>query len=450
MAREMTRTTVSGGFDAVGTVDAPPAETAAGGTGAAGGDLPALVEVRVVRGEPRRAVELDGLRAVAVLGIVAYHVIVLLPATWHIAYPLVLRFDVALELFFMISGYLIYGPFARSHIQGRSAPRLRDYLVRRAVRIYPAYLVAVLGMVALGWAHFDDGAQMVQHLTLTQGYFPRGEGLLVEPAGLGQSWTLVVEVSFYLFVPLWSWAVRGLARGHDALGAEVAGIAVLVTVGTVAAGQASYGPLPSPFCVLPPHLVSLGWGMLLAVVTARGAFRPSRPAWLGRPARVPTTELCWIAAAAALVLLASRIDMFPDEPPELLLGQAVNFLAAALMVTPVVLGAATMGLVPRLLGWRPVVTVGIVSYGIYLWHLDLLLELPGAWETEPVAPAPGGMAVNVAVAVALGLASFHLVEQPLMTRAGRALAARRRPATTTSTAAAAPATPAAPAVAATS
>lgn len=429
---EQTETGVVGGGPG-----APPVTSTASGVGVA--ELPALVAVEVARGPAaatttaaatkaggeRRDVEIDGLRAVAVLGIVLYHAAFLLPVTWPHAYPLVLRFDVGVQLFFMISGYLIYGPFVRAHVGGRPTPRVRDYLVRRAVRIYPAYLVAVGGLSLLGWIHFADGAQVIQHLTLTQGYFPRAETSLMFPPGIGPAWTLVIEVSFYLFVPVWAWAVRsaGRGRGRDARRAELAGVGLLIAVGVVAAYHASYAPLPRPIGVLPPHLASLGWGMLLAVLTADGRFAAR---WRSRPARLPTTELCWVGAAMAAVTLSYFLDAFTKRPTELMALQAVHFLVAALVVTPVVVRAASMGLVTGLLRWRPMVAIGIVSYGIYLWHLDVMLQFPGGWAPEPYWPAVGGMTVKVVVAVVLGVASFRLVESPLMATAARRLRERRR------------------------
>ncbi|HMG41488.1 MAG TPA: acyltransferase [Acidimicrobiales bacterium] len=400
-----------------------------GGAGALGNetitaDLPRLaaVEVRLPAvaavDTGTRAVGLDGLRALAVLGIVVYHGVFLLPATWHVAYPLAQHLDAAVEVFFVLSGYLIYGPFARAHVRGRPPPRLRGYLLRRAVRIYPAYLVAVGGLLLFGWIHFDDTAQLVQHLTLTQGYFPRDDASLFLPAGLGQSWTLVVEVSFYAFVPAWAWAMRRLARagGLDGRRQELAGVAVLLAAGTAAAVIAAENPLPVPFAVLPPHLVGLGWGMLLAVVTVDG-----RPAWLQRrrPARVPTTELCWIGACATLVVLSYLQQGFDYEPGDMLVRHALKLLAAALLVTPVVLGGATVGLVPRLLSWRPLVTVGVVSYGIYLWHLDVLADLPGPWHEGSPTSSAVAMGARAAVALAFGAASFYVLERPLMKWAGR-------------------------------
>ena len=162
--------------------------------------------------------------------------------------------------------------------------------------------------------------------------------------------------------------------------------------------------------------------MLLAVATAHGDWRTAaRPAWLPRRPRVPTTEWCWLAAWGLLAVASTRLVAVTDDPADLLVHQAVNRLAAVLLVTPVVLGAAGVGLVARVLTWRPIVVLGLLSYGAYLWHLDVLVDLPGPWVAHPFGPAVGGMLVKLAAAVALGAVSYAVVEQPFMRGAARAV-----------------------------
>lgn len=451
--------------EAVPTSVTPPAVGAAAGTGTAAGDV--------------RNLELDGLRALAVACMVVFHAFFLLPVTWSWAYPWLLRFDMSVEVFFMLSGFLIYGPYGRAHIRGAAPPRLGRYALRRVVRIYPAYWVAVGTMLALGWVRFGDGAEVLQHLTLTQGYFPRTHSHFVFSSGLGQGWTLVVEVSFYAFVPLWAWAMRRLAgTGRvDPFRQEVAGALVLFAAGVVAAALVAARPLPVPFGVLPTHLTSLSWGMLLAIVATRWSGPPAapeadpEPAWVaaegdvahlsvspelaGVLGAVPTsvstavptagpaparrgwpavpgwlrrsaTEVSWLAAWGVMALGSLRLDELSAEPGHLRLLQVVNFAAGALLVTPVLLGAPGRGWVRGLLTWRPVVFLGVVSYGVYLWHLDVFVDLPGPWEPEPTGPGLAGMAAKAVVALAAGVASFHLLERPLMRWADRRT--RRAPA----------------------
>jgi peptidoglycan/LPS O-acetylase OafA/YrhL len=399
-----------------------------GGDGDGDGHL-VLASLRKVEAGRRREVELDGLRALALLAMMLYHGYFLMPGTWDVAWPWALRFDLSIEVFFVLSGYLIYGPFGRAHARGERPPGVGAHLLRRATRVYPAYWATVALMALLGWTYFLDRGQALAHLGLVQGYFPRDDHAILLPPGLGQSWTLVVEVSFYGFVPLWAWAMRRVASAARAVPrhVEVVGAVTVVLAGVAATLASAGGPLPPPLGVLPKHLTSLGWGMLLAVATTRGDLRTARPAWLrsrGRP-RVPTTELCWVAAWGVTAVAAYLVPVISDDPGDLLVAQAANGLAAVLLVTPVVLGAATLGWVGRLLTWRPVVWLGLVSYGAYLWHLDLLSELPGPWVQAPFWPATGGMLVRLAAAVAAGAASWYLLERPLMRATARLLRRRR-------------------------
>ncbi|HEY8543524.1 MAG TPA: acyltransferase [Acidimicrobiales bacterium] len=393
------------------------------------------------------------MRALAVGCMVLYHAFFLLPITRSWAYPWLLRFDVSVQVFFVLSGFLIYGPYGRAHLRGTPAPTLGRYALRRFARIYPAYWLTLGTMAVLGWVRFSDGAEALQHATLTQSWFPREDTHFVFSAGLGQAWTLVVEVAFYAFVPIWAWAMRSLAAaGRVApFHQEVLGVGVLLAVGAVSAALVADHALPSQFAILPAHLTSLGWGMLLALMVARRQQRQQErapggpePDWVTAPGgsvsldvsadlaealprrsrlaavlRRSATEVSWLVAWLVLALGCLRLDEVSAEAGHVRLQHAVNATAAALLVTPVVLGAPGRGWVRRLLTWRPVVFVGVVSYGVYLWHLDLFIDLPGPWRDAPTGPALLGMAAKIGIALLAGVASWFLLEQPLMRWADR-------------------------------
>lgn len=382
----------------------------------AGGERAAVVLPRLRSVESRRpaarSAQLDGLRALAVTSVVAYHACFLVPRVWYRIFPLGLHLDVGVVVFFVLSGYLIYRPFVAAHLAGARGPALGRYLLRRAARIYPAYVAALLGLLALGWIHFDDRWQFVQHVTLTQGYFPRaGTDLLVRP-GIAQSWTLVVEVSFYLFVPVWA-AVMAWAHGRrlgDTFRVELAGAAGLMVVGVAANAWAAYRGLPVGLAVLPPHLPALGWGMTLAILVG------AREQGEREPEGRPVTELCWLGALGALALLTLLVDEVAGSSADMLIDAGLSLAVAVLVVTPVVLRAPTLGLVGRLLAWRPVATLGLISFGVYLWHEDVLMDLPGPWQAEPLPQAVAGIAARVAVGVAIAAVSYVVLERPALRR----------------------------------
>ncbi len=225
-----------------------------------------------------RTAELDGLRAAAVLIVFTYHALLRAVPLQRYVLPEALSLEAGVEVFFVLSGFLIYSPFVRAHLAGDAPPRLVDYVRRRVLRIYPAYWVALAVLLALGWVHVEGAQRVLAEVTLTQGYrragFLGGEGLL--PA-----WTLCVEVAFYAFVPLWALLVRRAGRRLGPVGAEVGGALALIAVGVACQAWASYGEIPLPLVVLFPNLPTLGCGMLLAVVATARPRAPASTAWPG-------------------------------------------------------------------------------------------------------------------------------------------------------------------------
>ena len=365
-----------------------------------------------------RTAELDGLRAAAVLIVFTYHALLMAVPLQRYVLPEALALEAGVEVFFVLSGFLIYSPFVRAHLAGDGPPRLVDYLRRRVLRIYPAYWVALAVLLALGWVHVEGAQRLLAEVTLTQGYrragFLAGEGLL--PA-----WTLCVEVAFDAFVPLWALLVRRAGRRLGPVGAEVGGALALIAVGVACQAWASYGEIPLPLVVLFPNLPTLGCGMLLAVVATA---RPRAPR-LDRLARlVPPAIVCWPLAFLALFRMPGRPTAWPPTSGEWFVADLTQSLFGILLALPVMVGAA--GLVGRALRWAPVTGLGLVSYGIYLWHYDVLNDLwPAAWEGGRLRAA-GAIAALFALSVALGAASHYLIERPAQAWARRIERRRRQ------------------------
>ena len=211
--------------------------------------------------------------------------------------------------------------------------------------------------------------------------------------GIGQAWTLTVEVAFYVALPFVALLARRLTglRGEMLLLGGLVLLSIAWRAAVVAAvdqGDPAYFPL---LVALPAELDYFAAGMALAVV---GVAAPGRrmPAWAA-----------WAGAGAAFAVLAL---WSPGPTPSVLAGHELQLLVAAGLLAPAVLGVTGGGALRRGLAWRPLAWVGLVSYGIYLWHLDVLRELAGTG-------APGvvvGVAASV-ISVALGAASWYLVER---------------------------------------
>ena len=170
-----------------------------------------------------RIPHIDGARALAASSIVVYHVWRYGAADGPVALGplsrLMPHLPVGVTLFFTLSGFLLYRPFASALARGRTRPDLAAYLRNRALRILPAYWVILLitGVVM--------GATIVRH-DLQRGSLAAHPGLLVRDAflvqnydpgtiltGIGPAWSLAIEVAFYLALPILGLAAFALADG---------------------------------------------------------------------------------------------------------------------------------------------------------------------------------------------------------------------------------------------
>jgi peptidoglycan/LPS O-acetylase OafA/YrhL len=173
----------------------------------------------------------DGLRALAALAVLMTHVSFAgganAPNVFGIFFA---RMDGGVAVFFVLSGVLIYRPFARAHVFAESGPALRSYLWRRAIRIYPAYWLAMTVIVyVFGATQIPGVRNFLLDYSLLNIYSPH------QPDAFGpllQSWTLSTELTFYAFVPLWALVLRRVARGdvRSRIRAQLTGVLVLIGV----------------------------------------------------------------------------------------------------------------------------------------------------------------------------------------------------------------------------
>jgi peptidoglycan/LPS O-acetylase OafA/YrhL len=318
---------------------------------------------------------------------------------------------VAFVMFFVLSGYLLYRPFARAAL-GESQPvSVRAYVVRRAARIMPAYYLAIVGALALIAAagaapgrRMVDADQLPLFLVFAQNYTP-GTLLKLNAA----TWTLAVEVAFYVMLPLIG--LLALRRGRRKARAQVVLLSTLIFAGiawNLLDFALGWGPVErhSP----PSFLPYFACGMLVALIVERRHAR-QRPL-LG----VKATAL--LTGGALALLLLNGFWHASERSPDGFLIETIADLPAAVafaaIIAAMVVGTgAGVGWV----GWKPFSWFGQISYGFYLWHIPVLVWARGNGLLD------GGVHLDVAfvlpVAVCLGAASWYLVEQPLMRRAAR-------------------------------
>jgi len=357
----------------------------------------------------------DSLRAVAALSVVATHTsgLTTFNSTNAVLGPFTARLNVGVTIFFVISGFLLYRPFVAARFDGRPAPRLLAYGRRRLLRIVPAYWLALTGLAI--W----PGLAAVFHHTwwIYYGYIQNWHPGWIT-GGLAPAWSLCVELSFYLVLPFYAIATARLLRGRDRLlqaGVEYAALSVLALASVVGHTIAHKTDPGGTFAnTLPGTFLWFALGMGLAVASA---------AWHGRPDReLPVfirlvTQHGWLAWAAAFAALAvtTRVGLPRTFPPfyseRTWFGEYVLYAAIAFFfVLPAVFGDDRGGLPRRILAWPPLAWLGLISYGIFLWHLPLAEQfndhLPHSYVLITLA--------TMAAATACAAASYYLVERPLL------------------------------------
>ncbi|HVE68213.1 MAG TPA: acyltransferase [Solirubrobacteraceae bacterium] len=330
---------------------------------------------------------LDGVRAVAVLMVVAQHVL------GHI--PVDLGF-VGVGLFFALSGYLITSLL----LDERSAcgsVSLRSFYLRRGARLFPALLLVVLVCNALFLLQGDYGplTGSLTALTYTANYAQILKPDLVP--GYGPTWTLAVEEHFYVVWPL------VLLWVTDRYGLRTALKATLAVCVAAFLWRAALALIHAPYSLVGIGSLERADALLYgcaAAIAVRLGWRPRT----------------WVTLAGVVTIAVLPIAFRHETYDALVVGNVVLAVAGAAVV--VGLDYAAPAWLRGALSLRPLVVVGLLSYGIYLWHGPLMriaaeAGFSGRWWRVVVA----------VVAIAFAALSFRYLEAPV-----RAWARRRSPA----------------------
>jgi peptidoglycan/LPS O-acetylase OafA/YrhL len=365
----------------------------------------------------------DGLRALAALSVVTYHV-ALSGAFVHAdsLAPLLWELKGGVAIFFVISGALLYLPYARAIGDQAAVPNWRIYAGRRGVRILPAYWVALTAVAIGPFGAGVFGPDAGSYYGLSQIYNPQ-----TVLGGLGVAWSLCVEVSFYALLPVFAWLVArtaGRTGARTAVGVQLgwiaaAGLASLALRATLAGSLtlATQDRGTTMMVSLPGLLDWFAIGMALAVLRAELE--------AGRACRFPVAALGRRAWLCVLLAFAAFMIGIPEQHGDIFLPWygvathlAIGVGSGLLVLAVIVPGSPTSRPWPlRALGSSIAVWLGTISYGIYLWHLPALQLIERA--VLPHAPATASAAslglvwlAVMAAAIVLGAASFYLVEQP--------------------------------------
>lgn len=362
---------------------------------------------------------LEGMRGMAALGVLLTHVAFQTGATsWPVVGRLLERFDMAVAVFFALSGFLLWRPHAAAARGLGTAPTAGYYLRHRIARILPAYWVVVCTVLILLPAASETAGMQVwlSNLALLQVFVP-----LTLTDGLTQMWSLSVEVAFYLVLPVIAFAMCRL-RGRSAR----ARVPALLVLGGLALGW-NFLPVPTPDAIhadnwLPGYLPWFIGGMLLAELVYAGGGQARWHRLLGNQRPM------WTVATAAFMVAATDLGgvagLTRAQPWQYAAKMGLGAIIGFTLLAPLVLGPP--GKRHHWLESAIAATMGRWSYGIFIWHLAVLSMVFPIFGILPFQGDFGYVLVlTIVFTLPLAAASHALVEEPCRRLARRVDRPRR-------------------------
>jgi peptidoglycan/LPS O-acetylase OafA/YrhL len=346
---------------------------------------------------------LDGLRALAVLAVIAYHE----QFAWAPGGLL------GVGVFFTLSGFLITGILI-SQWSKLGRIKLGDFWLHRARRLLPALFVMLA--VVTAWVTVADRARLASLrpavgaaaayfsnwylIARNQSYFAR----FAPPAPLDHLWSLAVEEQFYLLWPLLLLAGLIAARKLRIPTAWLIVPTAILTAASVYAMLTLYQPGQDPTRVYEgtdTRAFGLLIGVMLALAWPSAGERGARPA--SRWTRV-LLDAAGLAGLAVIGLLIWRVGQY--SPFAYRGGLVLLSVATAAVVAATAYPASIVG---RALGWGPLRWIGVRSYGIYLWHFPVIVMT-----SQPnVKPGLLLAGLQIAASILLAALSWQLIEEPI-------------------------------------
>ena len=348
---------------------------------------------------------LDGLRALAVLAVIAYHE----QFGWAPGGLL------GVGVFFTLSGFLITSILV-SQWSADGRIRLGDFWLHRARRLLPALFVMLA--VVTAWVTLADRARLASLrgavgaaatyisnwylIARNQSYFAR----FAPPAPLDHLWSLAVEEQFYLLWPLLLIAGLILLRRRKAAAAWLIVPTVLLAAASAYAMLHLYQPGMDPTRVYEgtdTRAFGLLIGAVLALAWPGGSQRGAHSA---APARrtIVLLDLAGLAGLAGIGVMIWRVGEY--SPFAYRGGLVLLSVATAAVVAATAYPASLVG---RALGWGPLRWIGVRSYGIYLWHFPVIV-LTSQPNTRPSLALAG---LQIAASILLAALSWELIEEPI-------------------------------------
>lgn len=382
---------------------------------------------------PARFSELDALRGLAAVSILILHAYqnsrtldryVDRPATSGYVYGdhyvvrnFIINLDYGLGVFFALSGFVVFLPFAKAIIEGRRHMGAREFMTRRVFRIMPLYIFAIVVV----WNSRYSGADgqigdLIRHLTFTQIY--NNDQIFYT---IGPAWSLAVEMHYYVLTALLILTLTPLGRGLRSRRMRIALVAAIPAVFAVSSigyklwayyvehltldnqlGHHSYTVFYSALA----RGDGFAFGMLLAVIfVAVRDRRPSGP-WMAR-------ALTALAVVPFLGMVAVRGDR-PSDPAFVALFYYSWIGLGTTLIMAAIVFSKSEWFSMRLLRARWLQFLGVVSYSLYIWHEPLMrsLQKHNVLVFDQTATWPLATAALLMSCLFLAWASYHLIEVP--------------------------------------
>lgn len=342
---------------------------------------------------------LDGLRALAVFAVIAYH----LDLNWAPGGLL------GVNLFFVLSGYLITNILLTQWEQSGSID-LRDFWLRRARRLLPGLFLMLAGVLLWVKLISPERLAALKPEVLSAVFYSSNWYLILHhvsyfeqfgpPSPLGHLWSLAVEEQFYLVWPL----ILGLGLRYLPRRKWIIGGTVVIAIASAVAMALIYMPGHDPSRVY-YGTDTRAFALLAGAVLAMA--KPSRKmnAELSGKSRLALDA----AGSAGLLIVLWMIGNTSQYQTSLYRGMLLLYsVAAACLVAVLAHPASRLG---RLFGWRPLRWLGECSYGIYLWHYPVIILTSPAVNTNGISLSR--TLWQVAASIVLAAISRYLIEDPI-------------------------------------
>jgi peptidoglycan/LPS O-acetylase OafA/YrhL len=341
--------------------------------------------------------EIDGLRAVAVLAVLCFHARI----------PGFSGGFVGVDVFYVISGYLITSIIANDLELGRFS--LVSFYDRRIRRIFPALFAVAFFTLTAGAILFAPkdffalGRSMIAMTFFVTNIFFKREGALegyfdrtsdLQP--LLHTWSLSVEEQFYILFPTTLMLLAHWARGRRFR--AIGGLWLLVFISFLVSIWATKYRPQSAFYILVPR----AWELLIGALLAMKAV-PDLPRRLWRE----------VAGLAGIALIATSIFVFTKETPFPSYRALLPCLGAWLIIHAGSSGPSSVG---ALLSVRPLVFIGVISYSLYLWHWPIFV-MGRYFSAGPLTPLETAAVIISSLVIAF--ISFEFIESPFRGAASR-------------------------------